>query len=76
MIKFGTNKKGYSMDNIFTMDWHIHSLASYDAKQSYQEIVENTQAGGIREFGITEHIDQPFAIYHLKFSRKCFWIIT
>lgn len=69
--EIGTEKE-QDMDRIVTMDWHIHSLASYDGTQSYQEIVRNTRDGGIREFGITEHIDLPFAIYHLKFSRKMF----
>lgn len=60
------------MNHIFTMDWHIHTLASYDAQQSYKEVIKNTRAGGILEFGITEHIDQPFSVLHLQFSRKMF----
>lgn len=60
------------MENIYTMDWHIHTLASYDATMSYRELVKSTKEGGIVEYGITEHADHIFAIQHLKFSRKMF----
>lgn len=60
------------MENIYTMDWHIHTLASYDATMSYRELIKAAKTGGITEFGITEHCDHPFEIDHLKFSRKLF----
>ena len=60
------------MKNTFTMDWHIHTIASYDATMSYRELIKATKEGGITDFGITEHVDHPFEIDHLKFSRKLF----
>ncbi len=60
------------MENIYTMDWHIHTLASYDATMSYKELVKSTREGGIVEFGITEHADHIFDLPVLEFSRKMF----
>ena len=60
------------MKNIYTMDWHIHTIASYDATMSYKELIKATKEAGITEFGISEHCDHPFEIDHLKFSRKMF----
>ncbi|MBE6930832.1 MAG: hypothetical protein E7463_11170 [Ruminococcaceae bacterium] len=60
------------MSNIYTMDWHIHTIASYDATLPYRELVKEARAGGITEFGVTEHVDHPFEVEHLQFSYKMF----
>ena len=60
------------MKNIYTMDWHIHTIASYDATQSYAEVIKRAKEIGITEFGITEHVNYPFMSKHLQVSRKMF----
>lgn len=60
------------MKNIYTMDWHIHTLASHDATQSYADVIKSAKEIGIEEFGITEHADYPFMAKHLEVSRKMF----
>lgn len=60
------------MENIYTMDWHIHTIASYDATQSYAEVIKRAKEIGITEFGITEHVNYPFMSKHLQVSQKMF----
>lgn len=48
---------------IIRSDWHIHSVASYDAKLSLEEIAQGAEAFGYTKFGITDHAnlnDQAF----------------
>lgn len=60
------------MKNIYTMDWHIHTEASYDATIPLEEIIQKTKEAGITEFGITEHVNYPFMESHLQISKDIF----
>ena len=60
------------MDNFYTSDWHIHSEWSYDAELKLDELLERTEKLGITEFGISDHVNYPFMIEHLKRARKDF----
>ncbi len=58
------------MNNMYTMDWHIHTEASYDATMPYEELIQKAKESGITEFGITEHVNYPFMIKHLQISKN------
>lgn len=60
------------MKNMYTTDWHIHTVASCDATMTYKELIKSAKEAGITDFGITEHVDYKFMIRHLQFSRKMF----
>ena len=58
------------MDNIFTSDWHIHTEASYDATMPLEELIHCAKKFGIKEFGITEHVNYPFMVKHLQITKN------
>lgn len=56
-----------------TSDWHIHSRNSNDvASMSISEIIKQTEAKGIIDYGITDHIHTPFNLPDIASSRKEF----
>lgn len=54
---------------MYHSDWHIHSLASYDAKLPLEELFSSAQRQGIVEFGISDHVNRPSWLHYLKESR-------
>lgn len=60
------------MDIFYESDWHIHTNASYDAELPVTELLEKAEEGGIKQFGITDHVNYPFMLPHLEKSRKQF----
>ncbi len=45
------------MDVFYDSDWHIHSEASYDADLKVPDLIENAKKNGIKQFGITDHVN-------------------
>lgn len=60
------------MDVFYDSDWHIHSEASYDADLKVPDLIENAKKNGIKQFGITDHVNYPFMVKHLERSRDLF----
>lgn len=60
------------MDIFYDSDWHIHSEASYDADMKVPELIERARLNGIKQFGITDHVNYPFMVKHLERSRDLF----
>lgn len=60
------------MDVFYDSDWHIHSEASYDAELKVPDLIENAKKNGIKQFGITDHVNYPFMVKHLERSRDLF----
>ena len=42
---------------LINSDWHIHSEYSYDASNPLELIIENARSQGLREIGITDHLN-------------------
>ncbi len=57
---------------MYKSDWHIHSEASYDADLSIPYILERSEKYGITELGISDHVNIPNWITHLKKSQELF----
>lgn len=60
------------MENIYKQDWHIHSVASYDGFITLDELIKRAKEYGLTQFGISDHVNYPFMIEHLKMARKLF----
>lgn len=58
------------MEVFYETDWHIHSEASYDADMKVPELVKRAEEKGIKQFGITDHVNYPFMVPHLERSRE------
>ena len=63
------------MDVFYDSDWHIHSEASYDADLKVPNLIESAKKNGIKQFGITDHVNYPFMVKHLERSRDLFLAI-
>ena len=59
------------MDNPFyTSDWHIHSVASYDAHLHVADLISQARQQGLTDFGLTDHVNVPSWIHFLLASRE------
>lgn len=56
----------------YETDWHIHTEASYDADLKVSDLIERTKQNGIRQFGISDHVNYPFMVKHLERSKDLF----
>lgn len=54
----------------YTSDWHIHSVASYDARLKVADLVKQAEAQGLTDFGLSDHVNYPNWIHYLKASRE------
>lgn len=52
----------------FKSDWHIHSVASYDAKLKVATLLEQSAAQGVTDLGLTDHVNIPSWIHFLEAS--------
>lgn len=50
------------MDIFYDSDWHIHSEASYDADLKVPDLIKSAKSNGIKQFGITDHVNYPFMV--------------
>lgn len=57
---------------IYETDWHIHTEASYDADLKVSDLIERAKQNGIRQFGISDHVNYPFMVKHLERSKDLF----
>ncbi len=61
------------MNNPFyTSDWHIHSVASYDANLHVADLVSQAEIQGLTDYGLTDHVNVPSWIHYLLASRELF----
>lgn len=60
------------MEIFYESDWHIHSEASYDAEIKVPELLALAEKNGIKQLGITDHVNYPFMVKHLERSRDLF----
>lgn len=60
------------MNTFYESDWHIHTEASYDAELKVPDLIERAKKNGIKQFGITDHVNYPFMAKHLERSRDLF----
>lgn len=60
------------MDVFYDSDWHIHFEASYDADLKVPDLIQSAKINGIKQFGITDHVNYPFMVKHLERSRDLF----
>ena len=51
-------------------DWHIHSVASYDAQLHTGKLVERAKELGLVAYGTTDHVNLPSWIHYLRASRE------
>ena len=56
----------------YTSDWHIHSVASYDAHLHVAALVSQAEKQGLTDYGISDHVNVPSWIHFLKASRELF----
>lgn len=63
------------MDIFYDFDWHIHSEASYDADLKVPDLIKCAKSSGIKQLGITDHVNYPFMVKHLERSRDLFFQI-
>ncbi len=54
----------------YTSDWHIHSVASYDAHLHVADLVSQAEKQGLTDFGLTDHVNVPSWIHFLRASRE------
>ena len=54
----------------YTSDWHIHSVASYDASLHVADLVAQAEKQGMTDYGLTDHVNDPSWIHFLKASRE------
>ena len=54
----------------YTSDWHIHSVASYDASLHVADLIKQARAQGLTDYGLTDHVNVPSWIHFLKASRE------
>ena len=54
----------------YTSDWHIHSVASYDASLHVADLVKQAEIQGLTDYGLTDHVNVPSWIHFLKASRE------
>lgn len=60
------------MNVFYESDWHIHSEASYDGNIKVPELIEKAKQNGIKQFGISDHVNYPFMAKHLERSKNLF----
>lgn len=60
------------MNIFYESDWHIHSEASYDADLKVPDLIRIAKEKGIKQFGITDHVNYPFMVKHLERSRELY----
>lgn len=60
------------MEAFYESDWHIHTEASYDAEIKVPDLIKRAAKNGIKQFGITDHVNYPFMVKHLERSRDLF----
>lgn len=60
------------MKVFYETDWHIHTEASYDADLKVSDLIERAKQNGIRQFGISDHVNYPFMVKHLERSKDLF----
>lgn len=53
---------------MYTSDWHIHSVASYDASLHVADLISQAQKQGLTEFGLADHVNAPSWIHFLEAS--------
>ncbi len=53
-----------------TSDWHIHSVASYDASLHVADLISQAEKQGLTDFGLADHVNAPSWIHYLKASRE------
>ena len=53
-----------------TSDWHIHSVASYDASLHVADLVKAAEAQGLEQYGLADHVNAPSWIHYLKASAE------
>ena len=53
-----------------TSDWHIHTVASYDAHLHIKKLCEATAKIGYSEFGVSDHVNLPSWIHYLRASAE------
>lgn len=56
--------------SFITTDWHIHSVASYDASLHVADLIEQADKQGLIEFGLADHVNLPSWIHYLKASAE------
>ena len=54
----------------YTSDWHIHSVASYDAHLKVADLVKQAQVQGLTDYGLSDHVNVPSWIHYLNASRE------
>ena len=54
----------------YTSDWHIHSVASYDAHLHVADLVAQAEKQGLTDWGLTDHVNVPSWIHFLLASRE------
>ena len=57
-------------DPFYTSDWHIHSVASYDASLHVGDLVSQAEKQGLTDYGLSDHVNVPSWIHFLKASRE------
>ena len=56
-----------------TSDWHIHSRHSYDrASIGLRQLIAEAAAAGIRDFGVTDHVNTQLHLADIAASREAF----
>lgn len=60
------------MEIFYDSDWHIHTEASYDAELKVPDLIERAKQNGIKQYGITDHVNYPFMVKHLERSRDLY----
>ena len=56
--------------SFITSDWHIHTVASYDAQLHIAELCKATEQLGYVEFGVSDHVNCPSWIHYLRASSE------
>ena len=57
---------------MYRSDWHMHTMASYDAKTRIRDILAAAEQQGMTDFGITDHVNIPSWFHYLQESRALF----
>ncbi|MGI6634318.1 MAG: PHP domain-containing protein [Christensenellales bacterium] len=55
-----------------TSDWHIHTEASYDASLPVAALLQQADKQGLKQFGISDHVNLPSWIHYLKTSKELY----
>lgn len=57
---------------MYRSDWHMHTMASYDAKTRIRDILAAAEQQGMTDFGMTDHVNIPSWFHYLQESRALF----